>query len=395
MMRYWKIIFISVIIIGSIGTYYVQNARAGSLSPEFTIEGTSGDEREVEGLVLRAIFGSQGGFGEEIEISADGTTYRSHLPYLQQFEFHDHPDIDRLQEEHRNFMRGKEENMFSFFENEDTLVYVGPPWSDDPNLPLQVEILDKETEEVHAFDVDLPDHQEYMYMNLEDVQLINNDLHVVTTNVRRGSTHESDTEEVRVYRIDVENEELKSDQTLYSTAEGNEADWVHVNGLNHSNPLGEKDYYVFGINQIEEAMTHESTNEKYEYAAYHFETEELNHIQLPEEMETGGLITHVAQGAIYFVSSFNQVLEVGVYDLEKGEIDRIEVQATEGSSYPNSTMDIQDGKLYVVNSDGERAKLYVVDQTTEEVLYEGKIGFADPESVPDNYYLDFLDMRVE
>jgi len=388
-MRYWKILVILVIILGSIGTYYIQEARAGNKDPEFTFETVNGDANEVENLILTGMFVNQQGYGEQIDISTEGTTYQRDLPYLKQLKFYSDPEIERLQREYRSFMRGKGENSSSFYENKDVLVHVGPSWIEKPETPLQIDILDKETGKENAFEAEIPENQNAMYLRIVEVQFVNNELHVMTI---------SDTEEVHVYRMEIEKEAFVGDQTLDVTKEETDMDWIQISELNGSHVMQERDSYIFGIlhmQEVQEEENHSILHEKMEYAAYHFESGEFLNLDVPKEIEEKDLVPYVDQDTIYFVDTLNNKLQIKAYSLDEGEIHTMDVQTEEDSIYSNSLIHVQNGTIYLVNYQEERAKLYVMDAKTEEVLYEGKIGLSNPNDMPEHNHLDFSGMRIK
>ncbi|MGB2993820.1 MAG: hypothetical protein WBB47_14400, partial [Paenisporosarcina sp.] len=125
MKKYWKFTSIIAVIVLSIGTFYVNSAMSATQYPEFVINKKSGNAEEIKSLVL------EGGYHEgssmnytnnHLEITSDGSEYRNGSSLLDLVIGRPAPMIQELQDEYRNFMRGKE-NLDSFFENNKLLAY--------------------------------------------------------------------------------------------------------------------------------------------------------------------------------------------------------------------------------------------------------------------------------
>lgn len=123
MKKYWKIIMISVVSIFSIGTFYINSVISAVELPEFVIESQSGDERLVDSIIVDGSY-HQNPISKSFRMTSIGTVYYSELSFWEQLNGMQHPMIEQLIEEHRSFMRGKSQQLRSFYEDEQFLVTV-------------------------------------------------------------------------------------------------------------------------------------------------------------------------------------------------------------------------------------------------------------------------------
>lgn len=52
MKKYWKIIVVLIITVITVGTYYIRSSFASRTVPEFEVKKISGDEKELQDLVI-------------------------------------------------------------------------------------------------------------------------------------------------------------------------------------------------------------------------------------------------------------------------------------------------------------------------------------------------------
>src|SRR5690625_1575955 len=109
MKKYWILIVISVVMIASIGTFYIQSVFATNDKPAFVLEKISGDEKEVDSLLIGgSYYGELTYIGEDFEIDLEGTRYLDDSSFFERVEgMYGSSQIKQLQKDYRNFMRGK------------------------------------------------------------------------------------------------------------------------------------------------------------------------------------------------------------------------------------------------------------------------------------------------
>lgn len=119
MKRYWRLISVGIIIVLSVGTFYIQSSLAGNKFPDFVLQKKSGDvEVTLEGNY-------QGRhINRNVRITAEGATYAEEYSFLDRIKgVPRDPNITRLQKDYRNFMRGKGNSIHMFAEDKDLLAY--------------------------------------------------------------------------------------------------------------------------------------------------------------------------------------------------------------------------------------------------------------------------------
>ena len=80
MKRYWLSIVLAVLIVVSLGIFYIESSL-NSL-PSFTLAKIEGDEKQAAAVVVQGSFAKSNGF---VRIGQTGSTYDSEQTYLEQF----------------------------------------------------------------------------------------------------------------------------------------------------------------------------------------------------------------------------------------------------------------------------------------------------------------------
>lgn len=149
MKKYWKFIAMSVVIVLTISTYYIQSAIANK-NFDYKIEKVSGNEAEIENLILEVSIPTNNYIWRNYSLTKDGLISQygdsmvinafSPLPL----------SLNNQLGEYRSFVRGK--NPYSnFLINDNQMIYIGTEnyntkeWNKRA-VNIEVEILDKETE---------------------------------------------------------------------------------------------------------------------------------------------------------------------------------------------------------------------------------------------------------
>ena len=83
MKKYWITILISLVIVTTIGSYYIQIAMASKNDVSFNIETISGNKEEIENLMLQASYQS-GDIHRWLNISKDGSTNRLNQSFIEE-----------------------------------------------------------------------------------------------------------------------------------------------------------------------------------------------------------------------------------------------------------------------------------------------------------------------
>lgn len=394
MRRYWPSITLVTIILLVLGTFYLQSTFANSSNPSFHFSNISGNEEELESLVIHGTYPNDGMY-ERVKISKDETVYTSES-ILRNY-LSTHPEINRLQKEYRSFMRGKNHDLHFFFEDEGYVAYadvrVEYNFQGPTDYTFVIDVMDKTVDERIKMDINVPNQDRFSYIWVQDVYVDNNKLQLVTENELLGSNGT----EMYVYTFDLEKEKLIADNTLieYSNNQPNTHTFISI--INDQQKLSKETQLVF----IKETRSYadegmETDNHSvHSLYTYDYVTNELKELVLLEEisslMEPFNLIK--AGNIVYVTTNKEDELQVLGYNVDSEEIEvnqTFDLSQTE-ESYP--FIGVVDGKLYIITvdySENEHGplkdmKLLIANVDTMEVLYEGRIEFDNNEAVHELY----------
>jgi len=381
MKKYWILIVISVVMVATIGTFYMQSVLAGNNKPVFTIEKINGDEKEIESLLLSGFYDSGLNYmSEDIEISLEGLKYLEDRSFIERVkEGYGTERFNQLREEYRYFMRGKYDRLDSYFENEDYLAYADVsyknPYEVSSELQFTVAVLDKQKNKTISFDHLVPNSGDFWYLDPAKVLVIDGQLKIITRNEMR----EDNSREVHQYTFDLAEKKLLNEEVIFSL-ENKENEYIEMEQLNVDDPTKETEYVVFikrSIEQNEDGYMEDVKGE--ELVVYDLATNTSKIINL-ENLAEHGYPEYLAEQTIYFTDVDDDgVLSISVYDIKSEQIiDHIEGPVL--NDEVAKTTAFNDGKLFIVDSyvDYETpAYITVIDLQNGETVFEGKI-------VPDN-----------
>jgi len=384
MKKYWILIVISVVMVTTIGTFYIQSVMAGNNKPVFTIEKINGDEKEIESLLLSGFYDDGLNYvSEDFEISLAGIKYFDDRSFFERIKEgyggYGSEQIRQLQKEYRHFMRGKYYGINSYFENEDYLAYADVtyknPYEISSEFQFSVAVLDKQKNKTVSFDHLVPNSGDYWYLDPVKVQVVDDQLRVVTQNGMR----EDDSRRTHQYTFDLAEKKLLNEEVIFSL-ENKENEYIEMEQLNVDDPTKETEYVVFikrSIEQNEDGYMEDVKGE--ELVVYDLATNTSKIINL-ENLAEHGYPEYLAEQTIYFTDVDDDgVLSISVYDIKSEQIiDHIEGPVL--NDEVAKTTAFNDGKLFIVDSyvDYETpAYITVIDLQNGETVFEGKI-------VPDN-----------
>lgn len=422
MKRYWKLISIALIIVLTIGTFYIQQSSAKNSYPGFIIKTISGDESEIKPLEIDAAFIKEG-IWTNMLISSEGTEYYEGLSIVNEvFNYYSEPEIKRLHEEYRNFMRGKIGDPSKYYEDDNLLIYAyvdgdyGFSGYEPSDFEFEIAVLDKDSNDKTTFKIPLPDQNRYHYVNVEDVQLVNNELIVVTHNSIRFNDNleyvEDDNTEMHVYSFDIGEEKLLKDEIIeFSTLDKENLYVMSKYSLNNQNKMGSNPFIVFRSeigkvpNEEEGYYSHEPV--EIELIAYNLETNEQVKMDLSEEIEEGYRPETMEDHYMYLKKISDSQVDIIRYNVETNEVD---VKQTfdqpavpkemfeKYGGFPGGGHMIYNDKVYYVSpytTDKVNATVFVGDIESGEILYEGKVVPDPTTTVLDQYELELYYFRLK
>ncbi|WP_144552401.1 hypothetical protein [Peribacillus simplex] len=402
MKRYLCSIIIGMVVILSIGTYYVKVASSASSFPKYTFKTLEGSDKELDPVIINATL-QNGNFYESLRFESNTTTYASESSYLENLTGGQDHQIERLIKEHRSFMRGKD-SISSLYEDDDFLAYawVNSEFTNNGKMEAEFDIglLEKKDEEETSFQIELPDQERIMNVDVRDVQLVHSKLQVLTM-IDVNSNNEKQTKEVHLYTIDLANKKVLSDKTLLSET------FTYPNQVDFEMPIDVAPSrpnnmvlisLIIGVNH-EEGPYEEKLKES-KLLSYNYETEKL------ETVKKGSLSLDMARSGyadgknLYAVEMKSGKYRIKTFDLSSQTLTNdteLDIAANKEEQY---TAAFKNGRVYFLlnemNQEGKSskpAKLLIADLKTGKTLYKGETVINKKNSKSFGLYFDDLEIK--
>ncbi|WP_374966925.1 hypothetical protein [Lysinibacillus sp. RS5] len=384
MKKYWNTILISLIIVTTISSYYIQQAMAKGIS--FKIETTSGNKGEIDNLILQASYQS-GDIIRGLHISKDGSTNQSRS-FIGELIGRNNPLMfQKYIQEHRSFMRGKELNPGQYFEDEDRLIYTtfqsnGRKDGRGNLFTLQIDTLDKHTNDSSSFEINMPDQVRYDWINERDVYVENGKIKILGTSYLNGD------EELHIYTVDENKKELEHDSIL-AKRESKEIGQANINILNDNNKVQNENYILYMVEKYKYQDDDELETIPSKIYFYNYLNNEVKELTIPDELKPY-MKSMILHGTDIFIPVHSAMgLELKRYNIEKKQWEE-----HLNFKYPSIANDeeapflqITDDKLYLVSRVSDGHFFFIGDVRTGESLYEGKIISENKEKRDADYSL--------
>ncbi|MGE6717274.1 hypothetical protein ACQKGD_07815 [Peribacillus frigoritolerans] len=403
MKRYLCSIIIGMVVILSIGTYYVKVASSASSLPKYTFKTLEGSDKELDPVIINATLQNGSTFYEPLTFESNTTTYESEKSYLENLTGRQFYQIERLVKEHRSFMRGKD-SISSLYEDDDFLAYA---WvnSDITNngkmeAKFDIGLLEKKDEEETSFQIELPNQERIMNVDVRDVQLVHSKLQVLTMN-DVNSNNEKQTKEVHLYTIDVANKKVLSDKTLVSETftDPNQVDFQMPIDLAPSQPNN-----IVFISLIKGVNHEDGFKEKLKESkllSYNYETEKLETVK-KESLSLDMARSGYADGKnLYAVEMKSGKYRIKTFDLSSQTLTNdteLDIAANKEELY---TAAFKNGRVYFLlngmNQEGlltyKPAKLLIADLKTGKTLYKGETVINKKNSKSFDLFINDLEIK--
>ena len=397
MKRYVKLIIVAVIILLSIGVYYIQPMFSADERSEFKIIANSGDETLSENMVLKGYYSENVmlgmGIGDDIKITPKGTTYYSDSSnrFQSQLSGSDYEKINQLQEDYRSFMRGKEPSLANFFEDDTLLAYAELTTNNYSSVTedeeFKIEVLNKKTNKESSFSVDLPKGTNYSYMYIEDIEVANNQLIIVTNGYSLNNENEQD--EHHFYSISLPNEKIEKDESLkldLVNLDGKQIQYVEL--LSGMNTIQTSKFLVYRV-EIGDAQSETELYEDqelyettYELIGVNIETGEQFLIDLSDEVGNQALSSafSIEKDILYFYKKNKETITIYTYSLDQKELREMETaelsEAQKTALKEEITLSVHNGAAFFVNNDkikGKDQQIMAFDLESGKAVFEGSL----------------------
>ncbi|MEB2629995.1 hypothetical protein SOP94_16175 [Peribacillus frigoritolerans] len=402
MKRYLCSIIIGMVVILSIGTYYVKVASSASSLPKYTFKTLEGSDKELDPVIINASLQNGSNFYEPLTIESNTTKYASERSYLENLTGRQDHLIERLVKEHRSFMRGKD-SISSLYEDDDFLAYarVNSEYTKSGNMEAKFDIglLEKKDEEETSFQIELPNQGRIMNADVRDVQLVHSKLQVLTMN-DVNSNNEKQTKEVHLYTIDVANKKVLSDKTLVSETftDPEQVDFQMPIDLAPSQPNNM--VFISLIKGVNHEDGFEEKLKESKLLSYNYETEKV------ETVKKGSLSLDMARSGytdgknLYTVEMKSGKYRIKTFDLSSQTLTNdteLDIAANKEEQY---TAAFKNGRVYFllngmnqVGKTNKPAKLLIADIKTGKTLYKGETIINKKNSKSFELYIDDLEIK--
>ncbi|ASK61474.1 hypothetical protein CFK37_04440 [Virgibacillus phasianinus] len=414
MRKYWKAALVIAVIVFGVGAYYVNAAISAPQKPEFVIKKQSGDEKEVQSIVLDGSY--QVGFhGEPLQLTSTGTRYDSEVSFFDRLNGFQKNKITELEKEYRSFMRGKNGDINAYFEDNQYLVYADVEYKRNDLKPsdfrFKIAVLDKQDDKATSLNLSVPNESNLDWVMIEDVQKKNDQIVVMTQNHVRDSGNRK--VEVREYRFDISNKKLVENKKIMSQEES-ENTQTDIYMMNESSPLEKHENVVFAkvvtefkpANQDQVAEGPEVEEILSDYISYNYDRKEKNHIKLPESIkkavETDGIDSNMFNGTkVYFMRFNEKGITITPYSLNNRRIEdeislSMQINNKYGGMPPITT--IRDGKVYAaspISDQNTKSNIVVADLKSGKTVFKGEIISKEPTQTNREYELYFHQLYVK
>lgn len=374
MKKYWQTILIAVIVVGTIGSYYfLQVAMASNNDVSFKIETISGNKDEIKNLTLQTTY--QSGVNHRwLYISKDGSTNLNNRSLIGSLKNSNKPIIQQFVDQHRHFMRGKESNLSQYFGDKERLIYTafqngGQKETGDNFLPLQIDILNKKTNDNTFFEIDTPVQASNDWIKINDVYVAHGKIKILATNYLYNGG-----EELHIYTVDENKKELEHDAIIAKLTSEERVNAIRV--FNANDNIQNQRYYLY---MVEKFGKHKDNGEREitssQIYLYNNATNEQKEWIIPDELKSyrKSIIIH---GTNIFIPVYSaNGLKLSRYSIEKKQWEEPVMINYESTVRDNEIpfLQITDSKLYLVNRMTDGYALFINDLRTGESLYEGKI----------------------
>lgn len=394
MKKYWKLISTVIVIVLSIGTFYVNAALSAEEHPAFEIKTVSGDAAEIKPLVLE---GSYENIHEyyNLNITTEGSTYTSYT-FLDQLIGRQDVMIKELQEEYRGFMRGKNSWIELFSEDDQYLAYADVRYKMDSmrssDFKFVVSVLNKKEGDTNALTLEVPDSEILDHMFVDNVQLNGNELSIITqSSIRKNDDY---YDEKHIYTIDLDNKTISSHEKIYQATQ---EDNMHTNiQLIETNPATAHDHLILLKTEeemVEEMESSKTVDRNQEIISYNLVTKERATIDVPELNLEENQLRFFDGSTLYFTKVEEEELVVTPYrlvDEQVGQAINIPLSSDNEGDVQDPLITINNGKIYAAESQMNKnvdANVVIADLNTGETLFEGQIGLEDSSEEIGNYEL--------
>lgn len=395
MKRYWKIVTLCIVTVIVIGSFYIQSGMAADEGIQIEFEKVSGNEDEVKNINMYGSY-ENGSIYKSLQISKSETiSLENRSPLEHMISDFNTPVFEKLIEQHKSFMRGKDTMPNYFFEDEAILAYASierDGYYETAKTSFDIEVLEKKSGETTSIQMDLPKQERNSWLDVADVQVVDGMLKVFTREFHDGGRNE---DESYVYTFSIDDEKLLSKELVLS-GPLLENGWSDIRIMNDYFSIKSEKYHLIETvsyedrnTQGEGEMAYEPTIVANEFAVYNLKDKQLEKLTVPEELVEQVGAASIFGSTIFIPTHTATGLEVSQYDIETGkwgQVQKFDIVLSE-SSDESPYLKLMNGKVYAVQKTEKGHSLFIGDLKTGDILYEGKLKVQNSKADQKEYRL--------
>lgn len=402
MKRYLLSIILGVCTLGILCTYYTYGA-ADHL-PAYKLVTVQGDPKEGEGIELSAIYR---GIGlEPLSINMEGSSYQSRetfrdkLFYLRSWRNFS-KGVGQLFRDHRQFMRGMI-NPYGFYKDNEWLIYakrnITSGQSSKKQFQLQVDLLNRNTNEEKQYVTEIPTDSTIDYIYVYDVQRINDQLHVLIKQGKKGYA----LLQYFDYVLDMKSGALIEGKQV--THWKNNADVkIKTEVLSLSNDIAPNEYMVF---QVQESKVTKGKDYSFYYVpisvhlyVYSYRTGKLSALPkqpvpkqpIPKQKIDTNPSYYLESNSLVYANFDQNAIKLSRYNLDTGleERDYVKIETSELGIDKIQSFVLTHNRVNILSKKGSTNLVVILDTSDGKTRYVGQVAYEGPESERDKE-MDFL-----
>lgn len=394
MKKYRNSIVILLVAVLSLSVFYVNQAFSSSDLPDLYIKQTNGDAKLLETITLEASYEDLT-FTEDIEVTKEGSHYRSDLSFFEQLDYwekrKDTTEMRDLTDQYSSFMRGKNSNT-QLYNDTKQMIYVDSNYefSSDQgmyNFRFKIDQLNKKTEETSTFEVKIPNQGSSNYIEILDIQIIMNELRVMTLS---DSMDEDGINQLHEYTVDLKKQKLVDDNSILITEKQTPQKIFYITRLTDINPTQSNPYFLYQLEKTildEDGENVQTVNR--ELYAYNYKTGRSEQVKLPDD-----LAKLLLQDDAYYLAYDNRSLYTSTikeenenkavnmvkYDLENQKSTNKYTIPLEPNTYEHNMELYQNKMIITYRGELKQPSIKIYNFEDDKSIFEGTIEMKNKDS---------------
>lgn len=382
MLKYKNLMMIAILIVGSIGTFYVQSAFAKDDLPRYTIHSLKGDKNAVKDIRLIGSMESNEHYSESVLITNDETKYQSEASFINQFfggGIFTSGKILSLQKKYHSFMRGKTD-LNGFYEDQNRLIYVKEEHSGSLGTmshTFDIDILNKKKNKKDSFQINLPNGKDIHFIEIIDVKIIDDELKVVTSNFNNSG------EEIRVYSIDLPSKSLVGNNVIASNMNEDRDIETFFSGYQELGEMSSVPSVFYNLSKTRMVLQDSGESVQKEISKetfmYDLEKNKKRTIHFPTKINKENLLEpqyYYDKGNIYIVGATDKGIKVFIYDyIHEKLVKQYDFSVNLENSDP-PLLAINKDQLFIVSNPNEKQdpiEIKRINVLSGKITFQGEI----------------------